>query len=65
MTEIFEELEFIGDPVSEEGHVVHLLASLPESYDMVGLMNDMIADFMTKGLSKKQFLKLRSLTGVK
>ena len=35
MTEIFEELAVIGDPVSEEDRVVHLLASLPESYDMV------------------------------
>ena len=30
MTEIFEELAVIGDPV-EEDRVVHLLASLPES----------------------------------
>ena len=35
MTEIFEELAVIGDPVSEEDRVVHLLASLPESFDML------------------------------
>ena len=35
MTEIFEELAVVGDPVNEEDRVVHLLASLPESYDMV------------------------------
>ena len=35
MTEIFEELAVIGDPVSEEDRVVHLLASLPESFDVL------------------------------
>ena len=35
MTKIFEELAVIGDPVSEEDRVVHLLASLPESYDVL------------------------------
>ena len=35
MTEIFEELAVIGDPVNEEDRVVHLLASLPESYNML------------------------------
>ena len=34
MTEIFEELAVIGDPV-EEDRVVHWLASLPESYYML------------------------------
>ena len=34
MTEIFEELAVIGDPVKEEDCVVYLLASLPESYNM-------------------------------
>ena len=33
MTEIFEELAVIGAPVKEEDRVVHLLASLPESYN--------------------------------
>ena len=35
MSEIFEELAVIGDPISEEDRVVHLLASLPDSYDML------------------------------
>ena len=35
MTEIFEELAVIGDTVSEEDRVVHLLASLPESFDVL------------------------------
>ena len=35
MTEIFEALAVIGDPVSEEDRVVHLLASLPESFNML------------------------------
>ena len=35
MTEIFDELSVIGDPLSEEDRVVYLLASLPESYNML------------------------------
>ena len=35
MIEIFEELAVIGDPVTEEDRVVYLLASLPESYNML------------------------------
>ena len=35
MTEIFKALAVIGDPVSEEDRVVHLLASLPESFNML------------------------------
>ena len=35
MTEVFEELAVIGDPLKEEDQVVYLLASLPESYDML------------------------------
>ena len=35
MTEIFEELSVIDDPISEEDKVVHLLASLPDSFNML------------------------------
>ena len=35
MTEIFDGLSVIGDPISEEDRVVHLLASLPETYNML------------------------------
>ena len=35
MTEIFEGLAVIDDPVSEEDRVVHLLASLPDSFSML------------------------------
>ena len=35
LIEIFDELSIIGDPLDEENQVVHLLASLPESYDML------------------------------
>ena len=35
MIEIFNELAVLDDPVSEEDRVMHLLASLPESYDVL------------------------------
>eukprot|EP00794_Sanderia_malayensis_P006281 gene6281-7003_t len=35
MTELFEELTIIGDPIKEEDRVVHMLASLPEAYDVL------------------------------
>ena len=35
LTEIFVELSIIGDPLDEENQVVHLLVSLPKSYDML------------------------------
>ena len=35
ITEIFNELSIIGDNVKDEDRVVYLLASLPESYDML------------------------------
>ena len=35
MTEVFEELRIVGDPIKEEDCVVHLLASLPPSFDVL------------------------------
>ena len=35
MTEFFEALAVIGDPISKEACIVHLLASLPESFNML------------------------------
>ena len=35
MIEIFDELSIIGDAVEEEDRVVHMLASLPESFNML------------------------------
>jgi hypothetical protein len=35
MTEIFDGLAVIDGPITEEDRVVHLLASLPESYDIL------------------------------
>ena len=35
MIEIFDSLAAVGDPVKEEDRVVHLLASLPDSYGML------------------------------
>ena len=35
LTEIFDEMSIIGDPVDEENQGVHILASLPGSYHML------------------------------
>ena len=35
MTELFEALTVIGDPVTEEDRAVYLLASLPDSFNML------------------------------
>ena len=35
MTELFDELAIVGDPLDDENKVVHLLASLPKSFDML------------------------------
>ena len=35
MTEVFDALSVVGDPIKEEDRVVFLLASLPESYDIL------------------------------
>ena len=35
MTELFNELTVVGDNISDEDRVVYLLASLPESFDML------------------------------
>ena len=35
MTEVFGELAVIAEPVSEEDKVVHILASLPDAYDVL------------------------------
>ena len=35
MTEVFAELAVIAEPVSEEDKVVHILASLPDAYDVL------------------------------
>ena len=35
MTEVCDELSVIGEPVNEEDHVVYLLVSLPESYNVL------------------------------
>ena len=35
LTEIFDELTIISDPLDEENQVADLVASLPESHDML------------------------------
>ena len=44
MTEIFDGLSVIGDPVEEEDRVVHLLVSLPESFGMLVLVTALEAN---------------------
>ena len=44
MTEVFDALSVVGDPVPEEDRVVHLLASLPESYSMLVTALEMNAE---------------------
>ena len=34
-THIFDGLSVVGDPISDEDRVLHLLASLPDSYGML------------------------------
>ena len=45
LTEIFDELPIIGDPLGEENQVVHLLERLPESYDMLVAALEASAEF--------------------
>ncbi|KAK3893175.1 hypothetical protein Pcinc_003000 [Petrolisthes cinctipes] len=52
MTEIFNELSVIGDQMNEEDRMVHLLASLPESYDMHWKQ---ILKFQKWNLSQKRY----------
>jgi len=35
MTDIFEELSIVGDPIKEEDRVIHLLACIPPSFDVL------------------------------
>ena len=35
LPEVFDEMSIIGDPLDEENQAAHLLASLPESFDML------------------------------
>ena len=44
MTEIFEALAVISDPVTEKDRVVHLLASLPDSFNMLVIALEANAD---------------------
>ena len=52
LTEIFDALAVVGDPVSEEDRVVHLLASLLDSFDML----------VTALEANKQVPKMESVT---
>ena len=46
MMEIFQEFSIIGDPIEEEDkRVVHLLASLPESFDMLVTARSLVLKF--------------------
>ena len=45
LTEIFDELPIIGDPLGEENPEVHLLEKLPEPYDMLVAALEASAEF--------------------
>ncbi len=44
MTEVFHELSVIGDPVTDEDQVVYLLASLPESFNVLATANSEVPE---------------------
>ena len=50
MTEVFDALSVVGDPVPEEDRVVHLLASLPESYVLVKAPCECTTGIIERGL---------------
>ena len=56
MTEIFEELSVIGEAISEEDRVVYLLASLPESYNVLVTALEASADVPTLAVVRERLL---------
>lgn len=48
MTELFKALAVIGDAVTEEYQVVHLLSSLPVSYNMLATAIEAQSDAVPK-----------------
>ena len=48
MTEIFDELAVIVEPISDENKVVYLLAGLPESYDVLVTALESGSDTVTR-----------------
>ena len=58
MTEIFDELAAVDDPITEEDRVVHMLASFSESYDILVMalcrhMIQKLDDAFSSSLRKK------------
>ena len=68
MIEIFDGLSVIGDPISEEDRVVHLLASLPGSYNMLVTALEASVEVLKIEVVTEQLLheerKLKERTGV-
>ena len=54
--EVFEELAVIGDPLEEEYQVVYLLASLPESLDMLVTALEVNADVPKMDIVRERLL---------
>ena len=56
MTEIYEELSVIGEAISEEDRLVYLLASLPESYNVLVTALEASADVPTLVVVREHLL---------
>ena len=56
MIEVFEELAVIGDPLEEEDQVVFLLASLPESFDILVTALEVNADVPKMDVVRERLL---------
>ena len=60
ITDIFDSLSVLGDPVSEEDRVVYLLASLPECYSMLVTASEANADVPKDGAHDREIAARRT-----
>ena len=57
MTEVFDELEVVGYPLKEEDQVVYLVASLPESFNILITVLEANADYPNMEVVHERKLK--------